>query len=125
MIHTPQKGMKEKLVELAAKNAQMILDQDKEKIKREEGRTIGAVKEIERLLGLKDLNRMEAFDISNINGFETVVNFFTPTKKRCPHLGCALKWNSAEHSWDCPCHGSRFDESGKVLDNPANGNLKH
>ena len=72
MIHTPQKGMKEKLVELAAKNAQMILDQDKEKIKREEGRTIGAVKEIERLLGLKELNRMEAFDISNINGFETV-----------------------------------------------------
>ena len=72
MIHTPQKGMKEKLVELAAKNARMILDRDKEKIKREEGRTIGAVREIENLLGLKDLNRMEAFDISNINGFETV-----------------------------------------------------
>ena len=72
MIHTPQKGMKEKLVELAAKNARMLLEQDKEKIKREEGRTIGAVKEIERLLGLKNLNRMEAFDISNINGFETV-----------------------------------------------------
>ena len=71
-IHTPQKGMKEKLVELAAKNARMILEQDKEKIKREEGRTIGAVKEIEGLLGLKGLNRMEAFDISNINGFETV-----------------------------------------------------
>jgi len=71
-IHTPQKGMKEKLVELAAKNARMILEQDKEKIKREEGRTIGAVKEIEALLGLKGLNRMEAFDISNINGFETV-----------------------------------------------------
>ena len=71
-IHTPQKGMKNKLVELAARNAQMVLDQDKEKIKREEGRTIGAVKEIEGLLGLKELNRMEAFDISNINGFETV-----------------------------------------------------
>lgn len=71
-IHTPQKGMKNKLVELAAKNAQLVLDQDKEKIKREEGRTIGAVKEIESLLGLKGLNRMEAFDISNINGFETV-----------------------------------------------------
>ena len=71
-IHTPQKGKKNKLVELAAKNAQMVLDQDKEKIKREEGRTIGAVKEIEGLLGLKGLNRMEAFDISNINGFETV-----------------------------------------------------
>ena len=71
-IHTPQKGKKNKLVELAGKNAQMVLDQDKEKIKREEGRTIGAVKEIEGLLGLKGLNRMEAFDISNINGFETV-----------------------------------------------------
>ena len=72
VIHTPQKGKKNKLVELAAKNAQMVLDQDKEKIKREEGRTIGAVKEIEALLGIKGLNRMEAFDISNINGFETV-----------------------------------------------------
>ena len=71
-LHTPQKGMKNKLVDLAARNAQMILDQDKEKIKREEGRTIGAVKEIEGLLRLKGLNRMEAFDISNINGFETV-----------------------------------------------------
>ena len=72
VLHTPQKGMKNKLVDLAARNAEMILSQDKEKIKREEGRTIGAVKEIEGLLGLKDLNRMEAFDISNINGFETV-----------------------------------------------------
>ncbi len=73
-LHTPQKGMKNKLVDLAARNAQMILDQDKEKIKREEGRTIGAVKEIETLLGLKNLNRMEAFDISNTNGFETVAS---------------------------------------------------
>ena len=72
ILHTPQKGMKNKLVDLAARNAQMVLDQDKEKIKREEGRTIGAVKEIEELLGIKGLNRMEAFDISNINGFETV-----------------------------------------------------
>jgi excinuclease ABC subunit C len=71
-IRIPQKGMKEKLVELAAKNAELVLSQDKEKIKREEGRTIGAVKEIEELLGMKDLERMEAFDISNINGFETV-----------------------------------------------------
>ena len=71
-IRIPQKGMKEKLVELAGKNAQLVLSQDKEKIKREEGRTIGAVKEIEGLLGMKNLNRMEAFDISNINGFETV-----------------------------------------------------
>ena len=71
-LHTPQKGMKNKLVDLAARNAEMILNQDKEKIKREEGRTIGAVKEIEELLGMKGLNRMEAFDISNTNGFETV-----------------------------------------------------
>ncbi len=71
-LHTPQKGMKNKLVDLAGRNAQMILDRDREKIKREEGRTIGAVREIEELLGMKGLNRMEAFDISNINGFETV-----------------------------------------------------
>jgi excinuclease ABC subunit C len=71
-IRVPQKGMKEKLVELAAKNARLVLGQDKEKIKREEGRTIGAVREIEHLLGISGLERMEAFDISNINGFETV-----------------------------------------------------
>ncbi len=59
-----------------------------------------------------------------VNGFESAINLLTPTTKRCPHLGCALKWNSAEHSWDCPCHGSRFTENGKVLDNPANGNIK-
>lgn len=59
-----------------------------------------------------------------VNGFESVAGLLTSSSKRCPHLGCALKWNSAEHSWDCPCHGSRFDKNGKVLDNPANGNLK-
>lgn len=58
-----------------------------------------------------------------LNGIESVISFITPAKKRCPHLGCALRWNSAEHSWDCPCHGSRFDENGKLLDNPANGDL--
>ena len=58
------------------------------------------------------------------NGFEAVKNLLTVSKKRCPHLGCALKWNSAEHSWDCACHGSRFDANGHVLDNPANGNLR-
>lgn len=71
-IKVPQKGMKEKLVELAKKNAQLVLSQDKERIKREEGRTIGAVKEIEKLLGMSGLSRMEAYDISNFNGFETV-----------------------------------------------------
>ncbi len=71
-IRIPQKGLKEKLVELAAKNADLVLSQDKEKIKREEGRTIGAVRELEHLLGMTGLNRMEAYDISNTNGFETV-----------------------------------------------------
>lgn len=56
-----------------------------------------------------------------VNGTEAVVNLLTPTTKRCPHLGCALKWNAAERSWDCPCHGSRFDEDGGLIDNPANG----
>ncbi len=59
-----------------------------------------------------------------VNAFETAVNFLTPTAPRCPHLGCALKWNAQEHSWDCPCHGSRFDEDGRLLDNPAAGDLK-
>ena len=71
-IRVPQKGMKEKLVELAQKNAQLVLSQDREKMKREEGRTIGALKEIEKLLGMEKLVRVEAFDISNTNGFETV-----------------------------------------------------
>lgn len=71
-IHVPQRGMKERLVEMAKSNASLVLNQDKEKIKREEGRTIGAVKEIEKLIGLTGIERMEAFDISNISGFETV-----------------------------------------------------
>lgn len=71
-IHVPKKGSKEKLVELAGRNASLILSQDKEKIRREEGRTIGAVKEIAGLLGLENIGRIEAFDISNISGFESV-----------------------------------------------------
>ncbi|MGN1089083.1 MAG: FAD-dependent oxidoreductase [Huintestinicola sp.] len=59
-----------------------------------------------------------------INGFEAVKNLLTPTTPRCPHLGCALKWNKAEHSWDCSCHGSRFSENGRVIDNPANGDIR-
>ena len=58
------------------------------------------------------------------NAVSAVCNLLTPTAPRCPHLGCALKWNSAEHSWDCPCHGSRFDKNGKLLDNPATGDIK-
>ncbi len=71
-IRVPKKGTKEKLVELAAQNAHMVLSQDKEKMKREEGRTIGALKEIGQLLGLEELKRVEAYDISNISGFESV-----------------------------------------------------
>lgn len=71
-LTVPQKGQKERLVELAAKNAQLVLSQDRERIKREEGRTIGAVKEIEALLGISPLVRMEAFDISNTSGFANV-----------------------------------------------------
>lgn len=71
-LRIPQRGMKEKLVELAKKNAELVLSQDRERIKREEGRTIGALKEIEKLLGMEKLNRIEAFDISNISGFQTV-----------------------------------------------------
>lgn len=58
-----------------------------------------------------------------INGIETTINLLTPTTKRCPHLGCALKWNKAEHTWDCPCHGSRFQENGELIDNPSTGNV--
>jgi len=71
-IFVPKIGTKERLMELAAQNAKLILTQDKERLKREEGRTIGAVKEIEKLTGLRGLHRMEAFDISNTNGFENV-----------------------------------------------------
>ncbi len=71
-VRVPKIGTKEKLVELAAQNAKLILSQDKERLKREEGRTIGAVKEIADLLGLEQVERMEAFDISNISGFENV-----------------------------------------------------
>ncbi len=71
-LRVPKIGTKEKLVELAKKNAALVLSQDREKIKREEGRTIGAMKEIAGLLGLAGVNRVEAFDISNTNGFESV-----------------------------------------------------
>ena len=54
-----------------------------------------------------------------VNIFESTVGLLTPTAPRCPHLGCALKYNSAEHTWDCPCHGSRFTEHGELIDNPA------
>ncbi|MCI8730163.1 MAG: excinuclease ABC subunit UvrC [Lachnospiraceae bacterium] len=71
-IRVPKKGVKEKMVEMAAQNASLILSQDREKIKREEGRTIGAVKEVAGWLRLDSIVRMEAYDISNISGFQSV-----------------------------------------------------
>ena len=58
-----------------------------------------------------------------INSFETIKSLLTFTKPRCPHLGCALNWNPQEHSWDCSCHGSRFSEDGKLLNNPATDDI--
>lgn len=81
-IIVPKKGTKEKLVELARENARMVLDKDRERIKREEGRTIGAVHEVEEWLGLKGIVRMEAFDISNISGFESVGSMVVYEKGR-------------------------------------------
>ena len=81
-ILVPKKGSKEKLVELALENAKMVLDKDRERMKREEGRTIGAVREVEQWLGLKDIVRMEAFDISNISGFESVGSMVVYEKGR-------------------------------------------
>lgn len=72
VIRVPKKGSREKLVELAAQNAEMVLTRDRERIRREEGRTIGAVKEIAAWLDIGYVSRMEAYDISNINGFESV-----------------------------------------------------
>ena len=59
-----------------------------------------------------------------INAFDSIVGLLTPTVPRCPHLGCALRYNRAEHSWDCPCHGSRFTEKGQLIDNPATDDKK-
>ena len=59
-----------------------------------------------------------------INAMESTKNLLSFSAKRCPHLGCALKWNPQERSWDCPCHGSRFEEDGTLIDNPATGDLK-
>ena len=59
-----------------------------------------------------------------LNALESAKNLLSFSPRRCPHLGCALKWNPQEHSWDCPCHGSRFTIDGKLIDNPATGDLK-
>ena len=94
-ITVPKKGTKEKLVELAYQNAQMVLQRDKERIKREEGRTIGAVKEIAALLGLAEINRIEAFDISNISGFQSVGSMVVYEKgkpKKSDYRKFRIKW---------------------------------
>ncbi len=59
-----------------------------------------------------------------INATESLIGLLTPTVPRCPHLGCALKYNREEHSWDCSCHGSRFTETGELIDNPATDDKK-
>lgn len=60
-----------------------------------------------------------------VNAFDSMVGLLTPTVPRCPHLGCALKYNCAERTWDCPCHGSRFTENGELIDNPATDDISH
>ena len=59
-----------------------------------------------------------------VNTFEAVTNLLAVSKRRCPHMGCALKWNPQEHTWDCPCHGSRFTDKGELIDNPATEDLE-
>ncbi len=103
-IRVPKIGDKEKLVELAAQNAKLILNQDREKLKREEGRTIGAVKEIAQLLSLEHIERMEAFDISNINGFENVGSMVVYEKgkpKRSDYRKFRIKSVSGPDDYAC------------------------
>jgi excinuclease ABC subunit C len=94
-IRVPKKGTKEKLVEMAAENAGMVLQKDRERLRREEGRTIGAVHEVEQWLGLSDLTRMEAYDISNISGYESVGSMVVYEKgkpKRSDYRKFKIKW---------------------------------
>lgn len=103
-IRVPRIGTKEKLVELAAKNARLVLSQDKERIRREEGRTIGAAKEIGKLLGLENVNRMEAYDISNISGFINVGSMVVYEKgkpKRSDYRKFRIKTVSGPDDYAC------------------------
>ena len=103
-LRVPRKGSKEKLVELAGQNAALILSKDKEKIRREEGRTIGAVKEIALLLRLEHVSRMEAFDISNISGFENVGSMVVYEKgkpKRSDYRKFKIKTVSGPDDYAC------------------------
>lgn len=121
----PKIGKKEKLIELALKNAQMVLDQDREKIKKEEGRTIGAVKEIADLIGLPSINRMEAFDISHISGYESVgsmVVFEKGKPKRSDYRKFKLRHNEGNNDYASMnevltrrfTHGMNDEASGEV-----------
>lgn len=74
--------------------------------------------------GLFDPGRSMLHPQLAINAAEAVFSLLTPTAPRCPHMGCALKWNRQEQSWDCPCHGSRFTGEGELIDNPAAGDLR-
>ena len=103
-LRVPVKGQKEKLVELANTNAGLILDKDRERLKREEGRTIGAVKEIESLLGLRSAARMEAFDISNISGFANVGSMVVYEKgkpKRSDYRKFRIKTVAGPNDYAC------------------------
>lgn len=102
-IRVPKKGTKEKLVELALENARMVLAKDRERIRREEGRTIGAVHEVEEWLGLKNVVRMEAYDISNISGFESVGSMVVYEKgrpKRSDYRKFKIKWVQGPNDYD-------------------------
>ena len=103
-IRVPKKGTKERLVELAAKNAALVLSQDKEKIKREEPRTIGAAKEIAALIGIEGISRMEAYDISNISGFANVGSMVVYEKgkpKRSDYRKFKIKTVSGPDDYAC------------------------
>ena len=103
-IRTPKKGSKEKLVDLAAKNATLVLQQDKDRIKREEGRTIGAMKEVAEWIGLEHISRVEAFDISNTSGFENVgsmVVFENGKAKRSDYRKFRMKTVSGPDDYAC------------------------
>ena len=125
-ILVPKKGTKEKLVEMAYQNAKLVLRQDKERIKREEGRTIGAVKEIAELLGLQDIQRIEAFDISNISGFQSVGSMIVYEKgkpKRSDYRKFKIKWVKGPNDYASMeevltrrfTHGLKEREEGKEM----------
>ena len=123
-IKVPKKGTKEKLVELAEKNAEMVLTQDRERIKREEARTTGAVQELEELLGLSKITRMEAFDISNTSGIESVgsmVVYENGKPKRSDYRKFKIKWVKGPNDYASMeevltrrfCHGIREKQEGE------------